>query len=355
MRIAIVGAGVAGLTAAYRLRLHEPAPEIVIFEKSRGIGGRMATRWYDRPAGRVYVDYGAQFLKAETETLRTLMYDLLPTNALTEIELPVWTFNSANQISAGDPEQNAVPRLSYEHGLTTLARLVVDQMGVSIKPQVRIGRLGWLTSGRYSLINTEGMGQGDFDRVLIATPAPQAADLIALSDTLPAEARNTLVSELQVAQYRRCLSIVLAYERPLIERPCCALLNTDHQHPIAWIGLEHTKIGHVPPEYSVLVVQMSGDYSLQHWDTAPSALVNDVMRLASELMQEDLTTPSWTDLQKWRFSQPDVLIEPERVNGVQRGLWFAGDYLRGGRVHFAAEIGAEVAGQLSETLPSRTR
>ena len=40
-RIAIIGAGISGLTLANRLN---STFEVVVLEKSRGIGGRMATR-----------------------------------------------------------------------------------------------------------------------------------------------------------------------------------------------------------------------------------------------------------------------------------------------------------------------
>jgi len=36
---------------------------VVIFEKSRGLSGRAATRWHNLPAGRAYIDHGAQYLK----------------------------------------------------------------------------------------------------------------------------------------------------------------------------------------------------------------------------------------------------------------------------------------------------
>ena len=41
-KIAIIGAGLAGLTLARALPAHA---EVTLFEKSRGIGGRMATRY----------------------------------------------------------------------------------------------------------------------------------------------------------------------------------------------------------------------------------------------------------------------------------------------------------------------
>ena len=53
MRIAIVGAGVAGLTGALALR--DAGCEVVVFDKGRGPGGRTATR----RAGALSFDHGA--------------------------------------------------------------------------------------------------------------------------------------------------------------------------------------------------------------------------------------------------------------------------------------------------------
>ena len=53
MKIAIIGAGIAGLTCAHMLKKYNP----IIFEKSRGIGGRLATRYSDQ----YQFDHGAQY------------------------------------------------------------------------------------------------------------------------------------------------------------------------------------------------------------------------------------------------------------------------------------------------------
>jgi len=42
MRVAIIGAGLTGLTAASLLR--DAGVEITVFDKSRGLGGRLSTR-----------------------------------------------------------------------------------------------------------------------------------------------------------------------------------------------------------------------------------------------------------------------------------------------------------------------
>ncbi|MFN3164316.1 MAG: FAD-dependent oxidoreductase, partial [Pseudohongiellaceae bacterium] len=64
--IAIVGAGLAGIAAARQLA---PLADVTVFEKSRGPGGRMATR----RAGDFQFDHGAQFFTARTESFRSLL------------------------------------------------------------------------------------------------------------------------------------------------------------------------------------------------------------------------------------------------------------------------------------------
>jgi predicted NAD/FAD-dependent oxidoreductase len=69
----IVGAGAAGLVLGRAL--HEMVATrggvFIILEKSRGVGGRMATR----RDGQVIYDHGAQFLKIYDQQLKNLVKD----------------------------------------------------------------------------------------------------------------------------------------------------------------------------------------------------------------------------------------------------------------------------------------
>ena len=58
-QIAVIGAGIAGLAAAQRLK--KPELGITLFEKSRGLGGRMATRRVED----LQFDHGAQYFTAK--------------------------------------------------------------------------------------------------------------------------------------------------------------------------------------------------------------------------------------------------------------------------------------------------
>ena len=55
MKIAIVGSGIAGLTAAYRLH---PRHQITLFEAAPKLGGHSNTVTVDLPEGKIPVDTG---------------------------------------------------------------------------------------------------------------------------------------------------------------------------------------------------------------------------------------------------------------------------------------------------------
>lgn len=66
-RIAIIGSGLAGLTAARTLM--QAGHEVTVFEKSRGVGGRMSTRQTEFGS----FDHGAQYFTVRDDRFRTLM------------------------------------------------------------------------------------------------------------------------------------------------------------------------------------------------------------------------------------------------------------------------------------------
>jgi renalase len=360
MKLAIVGAGVAGLAAARALRQTRPDLAIIIYEQSRSLGGRAATR---RRAGFIF-DHGAQYLKTPTPELERLLTADLPADDLLDIGRPVWTFDGAGAIAEGDPAQNAGPKWTYRDGLNRLGKLL--GAGLDIRREMRIGSLQRQTtgegrrttehvvqsvvSGRWSVADTAGQLIADADLILLTPPAPQTADILAASDFDP-DAKAALLAELARASYRRCISLALAYDRP-IARPFYALVNIDRAHPIAWLALEHTKAPErCPPGHSLLIAQMAPRWSLEHWETPAADLERLVADQAGALLGEDTHAPLWCDVQRWRYALPDSGADFDVLNASGNGLFFAGDYTAGqGRLHLAIESGWHVAGAIERAL-----
>lgn len=336
-RIAIIGAGPAGLAAGQRLRAARPDLDVVVWEKSRGLGGRAATR----RRGDFVFDHGAQYVKAPTPELRALLAD----DALVDIGQPVWVLDGDGVIQPGDAAQNAEAKWTYADGLTRLGRKLAADLDVRL--QSRVGRLA-RSGGGWDLFDSDGAALGRFAAVLLTPPAPQIRDLIAASQ-LDERRRRQIDEALAAAVYRRCLTITLGYDQP-IERPWYALINSDRRHPISWLAREHAKPGRAPAGSSLLIAQMGPVWSQAQWDTALPLLADSLHAMICALLAEALPPPVLADRQGWRYALPDAAAGAE-LHAVEDGLFWAGDYLAGqGRVHRAIESGWAAAERIAAWL-----
>lgn len=348
-QLAIIGAGMAGLAAARALQQRRPALAITVYEKSRGLGGRVATRRRDGFS----FDHGAQNVRAPTPALHHLLTTELPCAQLHDIGLPVWVFDGAGALAAGDQALNAEPKWVYRDGMNRLGKLLAA--GIPVRHEVQVGQVNELPKpaggqAQWALFDRAGVALGIADAVLFTPPGPQAADLIVAS-ALNDDLRQALLAELAPVRYRRCISLALAYPQR-VERPYYALLNIDRTHPITWLALEHSKAPErCPPGTSLLIAQMAPGWSSEHWETAPAELERLIAPPVAALLAADLGAPLWSDVQRWRYALPDAGADFATLNATRSGLFFAGDYTAGlGRVHLAIESGWRVAEAIEQWL-----
>lgn len=343
MKLAIIGAGVTGLAAAHRLHSAVPPLEIVVFEKSKAVGGRVATRRFN---GATF-DHGAQYIKTPSLPLHELLTKELAHETLHDIPLPVWTFDRDNRIAPGDPQQNAEKKWSYEEGNTQLAKELARNLDVRFDQ--RISRLARAEAG-WALWTEDNNNVYQADAVLLTPPAPQTAEIIADSD-LPSEVRDALAAELAKVIYRQILTVTLGYPRRPRPRPYYALVNSDKQHPISWLAFEHLKAGRKTAGQGVYILQMGPAWSSEHWDDAPNVLAAAGAELLTALLSQPLRSPLWSNRQAWRYALPDGRADFDTLNAALPGLFFAGDFTAGlGRVHLAIEQGWAVAERLQAYL-----
>jgi predicted NAD/FAD-dependent oxidoreductase len=345
-QIAIIGAGMAGLAAAQRLTQH--GHRVTVYEKSRGVGGRVATRRVDG----CRFDHGAQYIKAPTLELQTLVHAI---PGITNIGMPVWTFDEKNRLTPGDPVQNAEPKWVWPTGVNALGKALAE--GVEIRFQMELQRIE-RHGTRYSLFANDNGQIGNADVVLITAPAPQTKQIIEASSIEPA-LQTTLAKELGHTTYRCCITMTLGYAiRP--QTPWYALVNTDRRHPISWLACEHYKPGYAPTQVGLIVAQMSDKWSRTRWDVISKGTllasefpgtVHEVHSYVQQLLGSDPGTARWADVQRWRYALPDRGCNTAVLNSSRSGLYFAGDYVVGqGRAHLAIENGWEIAEQMIAEL-----
>ena len=130
MRVLVIGAGIAGLSAA-RLLLEQGVSrdDLRVVDKGRGVGGRMASRRMDTPAGQARFDHGAQFF-----TTRSELFSLTVTSAVEGGAVVEWT--------KGFGDADGFPRWRGSEGMTSLCKWLAADAGIAPELGTRILDLG---------------------------------------------------------------------------------------------------------------------------------------------------------------------------------------------------------------------
>ncbi|MBS1708925.1 MAG: FAD-dependent oxidoreductase [Armatimonadetes bacterium] len=321
MRVAVVGAGIAGLAAARRLR--SDGIESVVFEKSRGVGGRAATR----RIGDYTFDHGATSVAPRHTKIENVLLYELDTTDLVEVSKPIWTHGSG-RVAPGDPRGH-LQRFCYSKGLNTLGKLLAE--GLDVRQEVKVEGLARQGSGYV----VEGE---HFDAVVLTPPLPQVTVLL---DSL-GESR-----QFDKVFYRSCISVMLGYGVEA-DLPYFATIDPDQRMPLAWLSVESVKCpgSRAPQGKTAIVAQMSADYSKWNLDHADDRIVNDVLVDIERLLGKQFETPEVACVHRWRYSQPETTAAFDSVNRPGSTLIIAGDGVAQGRIEHAYESGLAAAERL---------
>lgn len=321
MRVGIVGAGISGLAAARTL--HEAGVSVTVFEKSKAVGGRCATR----RVGEFTFDTGVTSIAPRGRSLEKWMFERLDTSDLVRIEKPIHTLASL-RITPGDSMKNRIERYCYRGGNTKLPKMLAE--GLDLRFETLVARFQRTDSG-FDL-NGEA-----YDALILTPPAPQTSALLEASGEL---------RPIQNVSYRACLSVLLGFDQPL-EVPYHALIEPEQRHPLTWLSIESAKCDdRAPAGSSALVAQLSPAYSKQNYEGEDAQIVTDTLDYLSRLYGDAWRKPVVTDVKRWRYSLPESLALFEKVNASNSKLIIAGDYLLGGRVEYAFETGVQAAQRL---------
>ncbi|MFN7172874.1 MAG: NAD(P)/FAD-dependent oxidoreductase [Fimbriimonadaceae bacterium] len=322
MRVAVIGAGLAGLASARTLAKN--SVDVVVFEKAGYVGGRCATR----KIGDFVFDSGATSLAPRGRALEQVMLTELPTEQLRAVEPPIDVHDGA-RILPGDPRHNALVRYTYVSGNNHLPQMLAE--GIEVRTRQYVDDVD--PKGETFHV----MGE-EFDAVIATEPLPQVLSLI--DD-------ETLRTMLSRATYRPCLSILLGFDTGREAWPFHALIEPSQTHPLTWLSIESAKCeDRAPAGGTAMVAQLSPRYSRTRFDEEDSVIIDDTLHAIRRLLGEDFGAPVVGVVKRWMFSQPEVTVVFEQVNLPGSRLLFAGDGLLGGRAELAYETGLRAAGLL---------
>lgn len=344
-RIAVIGGGISGLICARTLADH--GCDVNVYEKSRGLGGRMSTR---RVNETLSFDHGAQYFTARDDRFKRYVESWVddglvqPWNGrLVVVNKGVITANKT-----GDERYVAVP------GMSSLGKHLASDLSVHPKTRVEAptrSEDGWL------LTRDDGVELGHFDVVVVAVPSHQAATLLASTPQLAVQARGIKMNG--------CWALMLAFEKSLGLGFDGAFV---HESALSWIARNNSKPGR-DGRGETWVVHASPEWTEARIEESPEQVSQWLLDEFWTAVGRRRVEPMHVDTQRWRFAIPESAAGTEggiRKNSDGHGSlgnfattdtgrclfddqqWIGacGDWCSGGRVEGAFLSGMAIAGRI---------
>jgi renalase len=336
---AILGAGIAGLSAAQELRRH--GRSVMLFDKGRRPGGRACTR--RQPPTQW--DHGAQFFTVRDAEFAAAIAPLVQQG---QIQRWIGPFATLKDGAVGPDPRPGAERWVGVPGMSALAAGLAA--GLAIETGLRIVGLQ-ATSAGWWLDCKEATDQlatryGPFDELILALPPSQAWDLIATA--APAHPCCALL-EHHRQTLQPCLAAMVEFGSPL-NLPAAGLFVEDPV--LGFVAHDGSKPGRGDrPTY---MLHATATWSAAQVEREPAQFASDMLHALARLLDRRLPDPSILVGHRWRYAlmqPPPTPCSPApaagaAVTGCQPGLAIAGDWLVGGRVEGAFCSGLIAARQL---------
>jgi hypothetical protein len=308
MHIAIIGAGLAGLTLAQQLN---DMANITVFEKARGVSGRLATR----SADAFQFDHGAQYFTARDARFQTFLQPYIKSGVVQEWTPKVLTLALGEKPYKRDwfePHYVAVP------SMTALAKHMAADLDIKLQTQITA-----LTKvdHHWQLTDQHQQTHGPFDWVLCTAPAPQAYQL--MPDSFAA--KNQLLS----VQPTPCFSLMLGFNNAL-------KLNFDaaevKNSAIRWICVN----SHKPkrPTAFTLLIHTDAAWSSAHINDDPTDVQHYLLQTLEQLLAQALA-PEHIALHRWLYAGTAIPLGQDCLIDTDQSLGVCGDGCIDGRVEAA--------------------
>jgi predicted NAD/FAD-dependent oxidoreductase len=324
MRIAVIGAGLAGLVVARELAQRHT---VAVFEKSRGVGGRMATRY----AGEYRFDHGAQFFTARSHAFQAFLQPFIDKGVVANwqgdfVELQGAEITARREWRDSPPHYVAVP------GMNALAKSLAQDLDVALDTtvaQLERDNTDW------QLRDDAGQELGRFDWVIVALPAAQAAALAGPHSNLGKIAGDVNM----LGGY----ALMVGFAKPLPLSWQAALVRDSD---LSWVSVNSSKPGRA--DAFTLVAHSTNAWAEAHMDDDLAAVRLRLLNELSRLTGVDCSAADHCDLQRWRYANVDPQSGAKCFLDKPMQLAACGDWFLRGRVEAAYQSARSLLKRLAD-------
>lgn len=325
-RVAIVGAGLSGLTCASTLAAR--GHTVRVFDKGRGPGGRASTRRAAIAGVEVDFDHGAQYFTVrQSDSLERL------SRWIDKGVARSWNGRIA-VLGAGGAIESYSDKERYV-GTPGMSALCQDlASGLDVRFGVTVDRAQRAGNG-LAVYDVGGRPLGVFDFLVVTAPPPQARAIISgVSSALAARAASVSMSP--------CWAVMMAFERPLRAPYDGAFINAG---PLSWAARTSSK----PARSRIVdrwVLHGSPEWSRDHLERSPDFVESRLLDAFYDATGIERGEPCWIQAHRWRYALAHNPLEVGSLFDSTARIALCGDWTNANRVEGALLSGSDAAARI---------
>ena len=381
--VIVVGAGLGGITAAQRLS--QEGYRVLVLDKSRGLGGRMATRRVTWPQGSsptVAVDHGCRFIQPPTRLGESWLTNWVDQGILQPWTPAEFTLDVNGQYRPKlslDATPSPYPESYYgaPQGMSALAKAMAAGLTVQrqsrvtqILPTAQGWRVDWANDGASS--GPESAPPLAARALVLALPATQIVPILAPAVAQKADLAPVLAAA-EAVTFDPVITVMAGYApntptdlsgadldgfdrngAGLNGATAAGWMVWGEGHPtLRWLALDSSK--RPQPPYPVVVAHSTATFAETYFEAENLAHPGQgMLEQAAQSLGNWLAQPEWMQVHRWRYGfvkqpHPAEVLYTEAVPTLAG----CGDWCAGSGLEAAIISGEAAAHRLIQGLAAR--
>ena len=318
-KIAIIGAGLSGVTLANNLKEHF---EISLFEKSHSPGGRVASRYVEPYS----FDHGAQYFKVKSKAFKDFISPLLLKNVVAP-----WYARFVEISDQGITKQILWDNKNSHYVGVPNNRAFVEHLslGLSITLNSRVVEIEKVN--QQWMLKAEGDASlGLFDWVVCTMPLEQTQTLLTKINL-----KYNAISDIKM---QACYSLMLGFEEEMDLGFDAAMVKNE---TISWISKNSSKP--MREKGFSLLINSTNDWADTHFNHNDDWVIKRMKSTASSIINQDLSNPKFCALKRWKYANSKRQGEKPYLIDNANKIGICGDWFLSGRIESAFKSGHQLA------------
>ena len=309
--VAVIGAGITGATLANLLK---KKVTITIFEKSRGVGGRMATRRADP----FQFNHGAQYFKVKNKEFKNFLQPLMLNKIIKPLE--------ANQIEILNKKiikSTKICNKKYftaESKMNSVVKYFINN-NFSIKLLCKIEKTV-KENDKWFVIDSDQVSYGPYDWLFITIPPYQATEI--LYDNFK------FLDIIKNIKMRSCYSLMLGFDK-IKEFNFDTALFLDED--VAWLFIRKKIFKN--KKYYNLLINSSYNFAEKNINSSKDELSDYLIKQVSDILKYDLNNFKHKALHFWKYAMLEKKNNLGSLLDEDLKVIVCGDWCMNGKVEGA--------------------